>query len=122
MKKPTLKINKSIKPITHNIITVDNGVQQAYYPSFQLYSSTHPLLTEEDVEYFNKTVDLITKMMDKMGFAISNYSTSHSLSNITYSISGEFVGKPKDADDFVTLARRAILKGAINESSNKDSE
>lgn len=120
MKKPTLKINKSTKQST-GTVAIGNGTQPAYYPALHIYSSG-PILREEDIEYFNKTMDLITKMMNKMGFPVSNYSTSHSSTNITYSISGEFLGKPKEADDFVTLARRAILKGAINESSNKDSE
>lgn len=123
MKKTTVKTNKSIKSVSGTVSIGSPPINnnQAYYPTLHIYPGDPPL-REEDIEYFNKTIDLITKMMNKMGFTVNSYSTTHSSTNIIYNISGEFLGKPKDADDFVTLARRAILKGAINENSDKDSK
>lgn len=75
-----------------------------------------------DREYFNKTLNDVIDILGRLGLNITSYTINQGTGHTAFTINGEFFKIPKDANDFVTLVKKAILKGAMNEDSNKDSK
>jgi hypothetical protein len=92
-------------------------------PIQKILPSTAFLQTKEDKEYFNKTFEDVVKILQKLGFVVKKYViTQESSESTILDLNCIFWKMPDDANNFLNLVKRIILREEMNENPDKNTK